>query len=144
MTIKLQRNNSDKNVLNKSITNLTTMTGYLKNSTSILKPTIVIEGEINNIATCNYMFIPDFYRWYFITDIRTIADNICEIDGNVDVLYTYRDDIRKQTAIIRKQSNDYNLYLNDGTFKVFQYPQIVTLKYNTSFPALRWVLIALG
>ena len=117
-------NNSNENKIGKNISDIVTTTGNLKYPTDIINPTVSVTngGNIEQIFTCNYMKIPMFSRNYFITDIRVINAVMVEVSGHVDVLETYAAQILAQAAIVERQENLWNLYLNDGlTFKVTDY-----------------------
>lgn len=145
MEIYIQRNNSEKNKLDKNITLITTLSGSLKNETSIIDPVIIIAGNVETLADANYMTIPKFKRKYFITNIRSIRTGIIEISARVDVLSSFATEIRTNNAIVHKQENEWNLYLNDGTFKVYSDPIIETIKFPVSFPgSFDYVLAVAG
>lgn len=118
MNIELYVNHSEKNKVNKNITDKVTYTGNLKDDTSVLNPTFRVKAD--NIVNKNYAYIPLFNRYYFIANIVSIANGLWEISLNIDVLETYATDIKASRAIIEKQeSADFdksNIYLNDGTF----------------------------
>lgn len=143
-TIEFMRNSSPPEVVSKNISTISTVSGTLKEETSVIDPVIKIQGDVGNYTTCNYMFIPTFGRYYFINDIRSITDNIFEVSGHVDVLNTYSDAIRSNTAIIRRQENDWNLYLNDGSFKVYQNPMVLTKAFPSGFTTQEFVLAVAG
>lgn len=142
--IALQVNQSEKNRLNKSISPLITVTGVLKRDTSIIDPVIMIQCDLTAVNTCNYMTIPAFGRSYFVNDIRSIRNGLVEFSCHVDVLSTYASAIRANTAIIRKQEGVWNLYLNDGTFKVFQNPTVLTRAFPTGFTTQEFILAVAG
>lgn len=142
--IKLQTNSSEKNRLDKTLTDVLTLTGTLRNESSILNPTIRIEGDVSQVINCNYMTIPTFGRSYFITDITSIRNNIFEVSGHVDVLTTYKEGIRTNVGIIHRQENVYNLYLDDGVLKVYNNPQIVTKEFPSGFSDYEYVLAIAG
>lgn len=79
MTINIMLNNSEDAKINKNITTIASLSGTLKNETSIMNPTILMEGNVSSIAGCNYMYIPEFGRYYFITDVRSIRNKLYEI-----------------------------------------------------------------
>lgn len=116
MTITLYDNRSDNNYINKRIYEITTVVGTLRDSCSVLEPTILIEAE--NLSRANYMHIPEFGRYYYITNIVSVRTGLWAISGHVDVLYTYSSEIRSCGAIIARQQNLYNLYLDDDKFLV--------------------------
>lgn len=142
--IVLQTNNSDDIVIDKSITDIATVTGTLKNDTSIINPTIMVQGDLSNYVSCNYMTISTFNRSYFITDIRSIRAGLFEVSGRVDVLTTYKNVIRANSGIVRRQENKWNLYLNDGVFRVYQNPYVLTKEFPSGFSTQEFVLAVAG
>lgn len=142
--IRLQRNNSERNRVSKSVTTLFTVSGVLKEETSIIDPIIKIECDLSNVVNCNYLTIPAFGRSYFVNNIRSIRNGLVEFACHVDVLSTYADDIRSNTAIIRRQAYNWNLYLNDGSFKVYQNPNVLTKEFPSGFTTQEFVLAVAG
>ena len=143
MRIELYTNNSEVEKLVKDLITLQTLEGTLRESTSILNPTIKIEG-LTDIEKINYMYIPEFGRYYFVNDIRSIRNNLFEISAHVDVLMTYAEQIKQQKAVIRRQENVWNTYLDDGTFKAYQNPLIVTKLFPNGFNDNSFVLALSG
>ena len=93
------------------------------------------------------MYISDFSRYYFIDDIISINNDIWEVHGHVDVLETYKTQILANQAVIARQQNRYNLYLNDPDFMTYNFDQIQTKKFSN--PAgfnkvLNYVLVVNG
>lgn len=144
MDITLQINNSEKNRLDKSITDIVTLSGTLRDQTSIINPVIVIEGDLSSFVNCNYMTISAFNRSYFINNITSINNNLFEISAHVDVLSTYKSQIRENSAIIARQEKKWNLYLNDGVFKTYQNPHIVTKAFPSGFTQQHFIFSVAG
>lgn len=142
--ITLMRNSSEVNKVSKTLTTLSTVSGTLKEQTSIIDPVIKIQADLASFTFCNYMYISTFGRYYFVNDIKSITDNIIEISGHVDVLQTYSQEIRANTAITRRQENNWNLYLNDGTFRVYQDPKVITKAFPSGFTTQELVLAVAG
>lgn len=142
--IKLQRNNSENNRVTKDLTDIMTVSGELKTETSIIDPVIMIECDLSTVTLCNYMTIPAFGRSYFIGNIRSIRSGLVEFSGHVDVISSFAQAIRENSAIIKKQENDWNLYLNDGSFKIYQNPIVLTKKFPSGFPGQEFVLAVAG
>lgn len=142
--LNIQRNKSEKNKLTKSVENLVQLSGTLKEETSIINPVIKVNTSLTNIALCNYMSIPTFGRSYFVTDIKSITNDLVEISAHVDVLSSYKEYILANTGIIKSQENDWNLYLNDSSFKVYQNPYVVTKKFPNGFSTQEFVLAVAG
>ena len=142
--INFQINHSEKNKLDKSITDIITLNGVLKNETSIIDPVILIEADLTTLVNCNYMTIPVFGRSYFVTNIRSIRRNLVEVSAHVDVLSSFASQIRNNVAIVRRQENNWNLYLNDGVFKVYQNPMVLTREFPNGFSTFEFVLAVAG
>lgn len=142
--ITLQRNNSERNRLTKEISDLMTVSGNLKAETSIIDPIIMIECDLSAVTGCNYMTIPNFGRSYFVNNIRSIRTGLVEFSCHVDVLSSFASEIRSNTAIVRKQENRWNLYLNDGSFKVYQNPNVLTKAFPSGFTTQEFVLAVAG
>ena len=142
--IILQVNNSEKNKLSKSVTNIITVTGELKTETSIIDPVIIINCKLEDVTKCNYMTISSFGRSYFVNNIRSIRSGLVEFSCHVDVLSSFADAIKTNSAIVRKQENNWNLYLNDGSFKVYQNPMVLTKAFPAGFTNREFVLAVAG
>ena len=142
--IILQRNNSEKEKITKDITNLSTVSGVLKNETSIIDPIIIIECDLTDVIRCNYMTIDAFGRHYFVNNIRSIRNRLVEFTCHVDVLSTYGNEIKANSAIVKRQENRWNLYLNDGSIKVYQNPMVLTKAFPSGFTTQSFVLAAAG
>lgn len=143
-SILLQRNTSELNKLDKTLTTITTLTGTLKTETSIIDPVIIVEGVLSDLKTCNYCTISEFGRSYFVNNIKSIRNNLIELTCHVDVVSTYKSQIRSQFAIVRKQENNWNLYLNDGSFKCYQNPIVLTKKFSNGFTTPSFVMAVAG
>ena len=141
---KLQYNKSENNKAVKDIEDLREFTFKLKDPTSIIDPVLLITGEITDMLQANYMTIPVFGRSYFITNITSVRTGLVEISAHVDVLSSYIEYIRECTAIVHRQENKWNLYLDDGFFKTYQNPNIVVKKFPTGFTNQSFVLAVAG
>ena len=132
--VVLATNNSEPNRMMKDVTDILTVTGTLKADTSIIDPVILIECDLTQVRNVNYMRITAFNRRYFVTNIRSMRNGLVEFSCHVDVLSTYANEILQNKGIVRKQENDWNLYLNDGTLRTYQYSKVVTKKFPNGFP----------
>lgn len=142
--IILQKNKSDKNQLIKDVEEIKTTQGILKETTSIINPVFRIEGNLSEFAFCNYISVPAFGRYYFVNDIVSVRNSIVELTCHVDVLTSFANDIKSNTAIIKRNENKWNLYLNDGTFKIYQNPDVLTKEFPSGFNAQEFILAVAG
>ena len=139
VAVTLCNNNSPAEKIGKSLTAGESFDCVFKDNTSILKPVITIRSDSVNIPGYNYMYIPSLNRYYFIDDIVSVFNDVWEISGHVDVLQTYKNEILDNTAVIRRQQNRFNLYLNDPDFNTYNYERLHT-EYFTSQSGFNKVL----
>jgi hypothetical protein len=111
MEIQLCVNNSEVNKINKVLTDSISLQGTLRNETSVVSPEILI--EIENPSGFNYAYIPEFGRYYFITDMVSVRNNLWRVLMNVDVLESFKSQILSQNCIIEKSTLGFDLYLPD-------------------------------
>lgn len=140
MEIQLYSMTSEKNRLGKSKTLLTSITGSLRNQCNILTPSIVI--EYLPPTSFNYFYIPEFSRYYFVTNITYITNSIVEITGSVDVLDSYEQQIRNNAAVIQRQESLVNFDLFDSEFKTQQNTQLQVLKFPSGFSEVPKIVLA--
>lgn len=119
-SIKIGYTDDPRIKLSKSITWLKELSGDFKTGCDVMSPTVLLSGKARDFKNCNYMYIPDFGRYYYITDIAAVAGNMTQISGEVDVLKTYDQEIRNCPGIIGRNQEEWNLYINDGVFKCYQ------------------------
>ena len=142
----LMKNASPVEKIGKNLSGNTTFQCVLKDKTSILHPTLRINTS-DNIYTFNYLKIPDFGRYYFIDDIVSQSAGIWEITAHVDVLETYKTAILSNDAVVRRQQNRFNLYLNDPDFNTYNYDRLHTEKLTAQGgfnKALNYILVVNG
>lgn len=146
MNATLYTNNSEPNKLGKSLTTLVTISSMnLKESVSIIDPTFLLTGiSTSLIAKVNYMYVPELSRYYFVQDITSVRQGLWSLKCHVDVIETYKAGILEQTAILSRQQKQWNLYLDDGLFKVYQDPNIVTKAFPSGFTNQNFVLAVAG
>lgn len=69
-----------------------------KNGCSMLNPTLLLELSTSTFPNYTAFKIED--RYYNITDVRSIRNNLFEVTGEVDVLATYKANILATTAYV--------------------------------------------
>ena len=141
-SIKLQRNTSPLNQMNKTLNLVGTISGTLRNETDIVNPTILIEAD--SLPDFNYMTIDEFNRSYFITEIRSVRNKIWEIDAHSDPLMSFKDDFLENTALISRNQSNYDLLLNDGMFKCRQNSRIGYIAFPAGLDNFNYILVVCG
>ena len=118
MNLTLYYNSSERKVIGKSLRNLGNVTGILKGDASITSPVFILASNNNYLSGVNYLYWQEIGRYYYIDDIELITGGRMVFYCSVDVLESFKTQIKAQTAIIDKQEskNETNLYINDGSF----------------------------
>lgn len=142
MTINLYMNTTPPNVINKLPTNVGIIEGALRSPTSIVDPVIIIERE--SPTGFNYIQIPDFNRYYYVNGIVSQNNNLIAISCHVDVLMSYANQILDFDAVVRRNENKFNLYLDDGIFKAYQNTKHKIIKFPYGFTQYSYVLALAG
>lgn len=136
---------SEPIALNKDLTLVREMTGTLREDCSIIDPVIVVEGSLAQLSGVNYFTIPAFGRSYFVTGSpESLGGDFVLLRGHVDVLSSFAEGIRANTAIIRRQENDWNLYLPDEVIKSYSNPLVSTVSFPSGFSGASYVLLVAG
>lgn len=144
MIIEIYENHSVSNERNKQLLLMASLTGTLRESCSIIDPVIRIEGTLP--PTANYLYIPDFKRYYFINDIISIRNSLYEIHAHCDVLCSAGENLNNCEGVVRRQENNWNLYLDDGVFKAYSNPNVVQKAFPSGFSTsnLTYILAVAG
>lgn len=142
MSFKIQIGVTDspRNKIDKKFTVKYELDGVLRDSTNIMNPSIDIRiGEkadifVPDLTECNYVYIPNFNRYYFITDFTVIRNTMGNFTCHVDVLKTFASEIKANKALVRRASSKkyYTKMIDDGCFKAYANPHIVVKKFNGS------------
>lgn len=100
---------------------------------SILAPSLLLDFNSNYLTT-NYIYIPNFKRYYYVDNITVLKGNHIQLNCSVDVLKSNASAIEKIncTVVRTAQSGKQQLYLDDGKFKVLNFERIQTKKFPNS------------
>lgn len=159
--IQLGTNTSAMNVVDKEFSQIFSAQGTLKAPSSIIDPVVtILVSNLEAFRTgCNYAYIPTFGRYYYITNIVATTGSVndgsqttpqphqlWEIHMHVDVLMSFKDQIRAQSAVVARQENTYNLMLDDGFFMTYQNPKLQTKLFSVPdpFEVQEFVLVVAG
>lgn len=128
--------NSFPKVLGKAIR----YQGELRDECDILNPVLTIEG-LNPDTTFNYCYIPDFKRYYFITESSVVRTGLIQFNLHVDVLQSWSKEILELEAIISRNEYDFNNHLEDTRVPAWSnnmtsYKEPTNITGNISMPNL--------
>lgn len=144
MQLNLFQNNSDVNVVWKQITPKANLTGTLREDCSIIDPIIRVEGiSGSDLPYINYCEIVEFGRYYYIKDI-VLVGNLYELRCHIDVLMTYKDQIKNIPAVIARHESTNNVMLTDGMIKTYADPIIEIRKASGGFTDFQYIFTVAG
>lgn len=119
MIIQFYTTTNTSNKLNKTLIEVYSADFHTRDDIDLLSPTI-ITAQNSLLTGCNYAYIPEFNRYYFISNIVANTTNTVTISLTVDTLYTYKDIINKALVIANRNTTKYNRYLSDSKQPVMQ------------------------
>ena len=86
----------------------------VKGESSIISPTFTLSGISDSVvARMNYIYIPDWQRFYYVTDIKTELGKHYTIECYVDAIMSFYPQIKSLSCFVRRQKNKYNNYIPD-------------------------------
>ena len=144
MEVILYKNSSENNVIGKSLAQIKSVECNLKNDVSVTNPTLIL-SYTDSILDSNYCFIPKFNRYYFIDEIIPIIGDRSIIKCRVDVLESFKDNIKSLTAIIDKQETIADKFIDDGSWIVENKDFLQSYNFSNGFnDSGEFILITAG
>lgn len=135
MNIKLCSSASEVVAINKDISIIDTVSATIKGALSVENPVLILQYKSDIQSNVNYVYIPEYNRYYFVTDIINLTGGRYEIHCKVDVLMSFKDYILNLSCIVDKQSSkdNANMYLDDGSFVVQSKEFVDTINFPRGF-----------
>lgn len=132
MNITFYKNTSEPNTINKTLSGALSLTGALRDESSVYSPNFRVCSN-SDLTQYNYCYIPQFGRYYYISEIVIERTGIWNIALRCDVLESFKNSILNLEATIQRQENEYNLYFADPEWKVYETEQTVTRDFPSGF-----------
>lgn len=111
MEMKLYNFSGDRRQLNKYLNHVADVTIIaITNDTNILRPSIIINTRAFNF---NYVYIPNFGRYYYVDNIKLLGGERIGVDCSVDVLMSHRAAIGSTQILADRSSSNSNPYIVD-------------------------------
>lgn len=89
MQVELYTTTDSPNVINKTLTKVRELNVTFRQMVDENAPVMILHNQ--NIAGCNYVHIPAFNRYYFISDISNYNNVLSRVALTSDLLMTYQD-----------------------------------------------------
>lgn len=113
MEIQLLQTQDPPNKLNKTVSEVTTITVTLKDNTDYITPVIRLSPSYIETAF-NYVYIPAFGRYYFLNGKGVLTGKLVEYTLRVDVLMSWKSTINDSIIIASRSTNNGNKLLPDN------------------------------
>lgn len=129
-------NESDYRKITKSLQQIGTVQDVkFKDDTELVNPTISIRNPVdsNNVETrldidSNYVYLEQTGRYYYINDV-TYSQGRIYMRLKCDVLMSFQKAILAQPAILKRNANLKNAYLQDDKFNVYEFTNVRTVGF---------------
>ena len=115
MDVVFYYNQSDDRQINKILDPGETFVGTLRDAVNIMNP--VIRFEKADVLRYNYAYIPEFQRYYAITNVVAYREGLFDVSMDVDVLMSFRNHILQLPCVVDKQTDTVNgdEYIDDSS-----------------------------
>lgn len=117
MDIQILNNKSANNVVDKKIIEIIKVEGvvFKEDVSSVQNPVLWISGitDIGVVSRWNYIRIYKFDRYYYVDNIKMLNGGIVQLSCSVDVLMSFKKDIKASTQVVARNQNKTNPYLDD-------------------------------
>ena len=131
MQVILYNNASAHNVVHKQKTQIRTMTGELKENCMMEKITMNIT-YFSDYYRCNYAYIPEFHRYYYI-NVALIEGDMVRLIMKSDALSSFYDGYQNSKVIARRSSSSTNPNIVDTASPFKPQPKIIHRKAPIGF-----------
>lgn len=111
--IDLLRNSSDDKTIDKSLSSLAVVSGDFKTEVGTENINITINCELSTFNSCNYMYIKDLDRYYFVRQKTIINNDLFNFNLEIDYLQTFKTDIKNISVLAERSETKYNPFLSD-------------------------------
>ena len=139
MQLKLYKSLDEKNRIRKTLTEELILNGALRDKSSVIKPTILIQTDPLDY---NYAYIPEFGRYYFINNVVAMRNKSFIIDLKCDVLMSYADEIYNLRALIDREETQSQQYVT-GDFVIDARHNTEKIAFTNPFTEKNYILVAM-
>lgn len=113
-----------------------------KEDTSIVDPTFILRTQ-SKVLEGNYIYVPNLNRYYFINNY-TLSHERIYIECHVDVLMSFKKEIKNENVIVKRNEKLFNMYLDDNQYKVQNRTAVRTVVFPSGFTGHNIVLGVVG
>lgn len=143
MQAKFYLNKSDKRYLNKNIElKYDNIPIQVLDPSSVVRPRLRVSSGLIGQGV-NYLYVADLERYYYIKD-WIMENGHVTLECEVDVLMSFNSSIKSQNVIVKRNERLFNMYLEDGQYKVQNRTAVRTVVFPSGFTGHQIILGVVG
>jgi hypothetical protein len=106
MTINLYSTGDNPKTVSKTLTAISSVQGRATQPCNILRPELILSGDSTvNAINANYVYVPDFGRYYFVKDHTTDTAARIILSCEVDPLMSWAAGIRASKQLVTRSES---------------------------------------
>lgn len=144
-TIQLFQYSGDPRIVSKILgTPVSEHTFLLKEGCSIDRPVIQFSAQAAIMATLNYSYIPDFGRYYWITDRSSMVNGVMELTLESDPWTSFNTQLRAVKATVDRSASNWQGFLYDNGYQILAYKTSAIRNFPNSIDNDTMILTTVG
>jgi hypothetical protein len=127
MKVQLYKYTGNTNTVNKRLNTPVEVDGKLYSTFDVMTPTVTLRATTPFLY--NYVYIPTFKRYYFVTGYNVVSNDKVQVRLTCDVLKTYETQILQASATVTQtdnpdkySSNRETIYNRKPNFEKIEFP----------------------
>lgn len=129
--VTLYNTSSAHNVVHKQKTQLRVMNGVLKENCYMERITMNVT-YFSDYYRCNYAYIPEFHRYYYVT-VELVDGDQVRLIMKSDALSSFYDGYRQSKIIAKRSSSSVNPNIVDTASPFKPIPKVITRRVDFEF-----------
>lgn len=131
VSLTLYNNSSAPNVVHKSLSQLTSMTGDLIEDVNVERVVLHVP-YFESFASCNYAYIPEFKRYYYV-NVEVMNGERLKLSMRSDPLTSFYSNYCASPCIAKRSSSNYNVGIADNVLNFKPQPKFIRRKTSSKF-----------
>lgn len=121
----------DVRKLHKTFTEIVTKQIYLLEDVDITKPSLIVT-RFEGYQRANYVYIPEFSRYYYVSSPVILSNERIRYDCTVDLLTTHKTEIENLTCLVERQEFAYTPNMVDDKLPLRSERKLQFLQFDST------------
>ena len=136
----------DPRTIKKTITDALTVPAFLKEDVDLMRPVLFLQASVYNpdLLSNGYNYLYAFGRYYFVVDMTLTPAQALRVSAREDVLMTHADAILNCPAVLVRNSDVPNTYLDDTMLPIAKYKNQQVLQFYPLSWTDRSIIVCVG